>query len=482
MVELGATQSRPSIFKSSSTLRESFVHSVREWRNHEKASRDDVATDSSILSIFPGVQHGSIQPAQLLFYRWWLDQQLGVLPAAFLTLLPGTAQTLDFGACSPLTEIFLSIAGYIKTERVPVIDNIIEQLRTVGLLRVVSNSEGRSEDIQQLCRSLVFAILGWQTMLYQASFGTCPPQQLAIVDDLDGYRGQAFMELRQEQDCAKRQLKTFLMGFGVLLAPKNMCISDFPEECQAFESVTVVGPEEINFFLLQSIAHVKIKWIDVLAPHLEYDKSTNTLFLFRYPSFCTASLPCRHDEEAISRGVIHRSVSTCCIMNESDIAKSCATQGDDTSGASEGEITDFLREVLLSYRLLFGQSKDTRNLFRTMDPFEDVASEGRDDLLMRLCGRKSVDTSAFGKERSAYHLPQHFPILRFKIAVLKAQLSVSKAKGWRELWRDRRDSTNWYTFWAVLIIGGVGILLSFLQVLVGITQIVITVRPRESSQ
>ncbi|KAI9755367.1 MAG: hypothetical protein M1835_000829 [Candelina submexicana] len=481
MIEPDATQSRLSVFKSSSTLGESFVHSVREWRSHEKAPRDDVATDSSILSIFPGVQQGRIQPTQLLFYRWWLDKRLGDLPATFLTILPGTVQILDLDASSPLTEIFLSIAGYIKTKCEPAIDNIIEHLRKVGLLRLSSTSEGSSkEEAQRLCRSLVFAILGWQTMLYQASFGTSPPQQLAIVDDQDGYKGQAFMKLKQDQNCAKRQLKTFLMGFGLFLAPRNQCVSDFPEECQAFESVTVIDSEELNFFLLQSIADVNIKWIDVLAPHMEYDKSTNTLFLFRYPSFCAANLPSQA-EEAVSLGVIHRLVFKCSIIINSKITNSCATQGDDSTWASEGETTDFLREVMLSYRLIFGQSKEARHLFRTMDPFEDVASEGRDGLLLTLCGRKSMDTSAFGKERSAYHLPQHFPILRFRLAVLRRQLSFTKARGWKELWRDRRDSANWYTFWAVLIIGGIGILLSFLQVTVGIVQVVMSTRPNKSS-
>lgn len=121
-------------------------------------------------------------------------------------------------------------------------------------------------------------------------------------------------------------------------------------------------------------------------------------------------------------------------------------------------------------------------MFRAVDPFEGIASEGWDPLLLKLCGRKNLETSSnFIKERSAYHLPQHFPILRFRIAVLKAQLSATKARGWKELWRDRRDSANWYTFWAVLIIGGVGILLSFLQVVIGILQVVMAARPNKDS-
>ena len=62
-------------------------------------------------------------------------------------------------------------------------------------------------------------------------------------------------------------------------------------------------------------------------------------------------------------------------------------------------------------------------------------------------------------------------MLRCRIAVLQQQLATSKPRGWKELWRDKRDSAQWVTFWAVIIIGGLGLLLSLLQVVVAILQI-----------
>jgi hypothetical protein len=146
--------------------------------------------------------------------------------------------------------------------------------------------------------------------------------------------------------------------------------------------------------------------------------------------------------------------------------KECSTEW-----ASESDVTQLLQEILLSYRLMFGQSRDARRLFRSMDPFEGLPTEGHDSLLPLLCGRKSLDCSAFAQEKEFYRPHRDFPILRSRIATLHQQMSKMKPRGWGELWRDKRDSAQWFTFWAVIIIGGSGILLSLIQVLLQAAQL-----------
>ena len=157
------------------------------------------------------------------------------------------------------------------------------------------------------------------------------------------------------------------------------------------------------------------------------------------------------------------------------IGNSCASQTvKGQQWVTRDEITDFLREVLLSYRLLFGQSKSGRQYFRrtvSSQVYEDVPRQGQDPLLARVCGRKSIDLLAHGKERNTYRLARDFPMLRCRIAVLQQQLATSKPRGWKELWRDKRDSAHWVTFWAVIIIGGLGLLLTLMQVILAIVQI-----------
>ena len=102
-------------------------------------------------------------------------------------------------------------------------------------------------------------------------------------------------------------LVDFLTGFGLVIPTRNTCISEDVEERQAFDSVSTTDSSELNASILHDIAHVNFKWIDSLAAHMEYNKAMNTLYLFRYPSFCAASLPpsSEDDEPETTKSVLH---------------------------------------------------------------------------------------------------------------------------------------------------------------------------------
>ena len=141
---------------------------------------------------------------------------------------------------------------------------------------------------------------------------------------------------------------------------------------------------------------------------------------------------------------------------------------------SQNDINAFLNEVVLSYRLLFGQVKSSRQFFRRhLESLlaADILPEGRDPLLAQFCGRKSAATSVLAKDKSVYRLDKDFPILHSRLAILAKQVDGAKPRGWKELWRDKRDSAQWVTFWAVIIIGSLGLLLALLQVIIGVLQV-----------
>ena len=220
----------------------------------------------------------------LLWYDRWLDQQLENVPPFITSRLK----------CA--SRVFLEIARLAKTK------SSIEDIAT-NLIHLDLISAQGADDGREVARNFVFAAFGWQTMLYEPAFGTCPPKQLAIADVLDGYTGQAFMTLKQDHSRIKCCIPDFLLGFGLMLPKENLCISEDAEDCEAFEKVVMINPEALNAALLQSLAGVSIKWVDVMAPHLEFDMATNTLFLFRYPSFCMANIP---PQGALNiTGVIH---------------------------------------------------------------------------------------------------------------------------------------------------------------------------------
>jgi hypothetical protein len=155
------------------------------------------------------------------------------------------------------------------------------------------------------------------------------------------------------------------------------------------------------------------------------------------------------------------------------ICRCADTELKEWSWASNEEITQFLREVLLSYRLLFAQCKESRRMFRNCPSLEKagVAKHLRDPYLLQLCGRKSYDVSPWIQEKHDYCVEEDFPILCEQILALRKLLEKHRARGWMQLWRNRQYTEQWYAFWAILIIGILGLLLSLLQTILQAMQV-----------
>jgi hypothetical protein len=206
------------------------------------------------------------------WYPKWLETQFKAVP-------PWITDRVQ-----SLPEIFKEVA--LQTALGTSIDDLAGHILRRDL--VVKSREDQDERL--VARAIAFAILGWQTMLFQPALGTCPLQRIAVADVMDGYHGQAFMKFKQDQSTIKRPLSDFLLGFGLMLPKENICVSEDAEDRQAYEKVDIVRPEEINVSLLHRFAHIDIEWVDVMAPHLEFDKATNKLYIFRHPSFGMANL------------------------------------------------------------------------------------------------------------------------------------------------------------------------------------------------
>lgn len=117
-----------------------------------------------------------------------------------------------------------------------------------------------------------------------------------------------------------------------------------------------------------------------------------------------------------------------------------------------------MKEVLLTIHLIFSQCKKARKLFR-------VADASTDPLLAILCCREWPATfhDWNHRPRRVYDLHDDFPIFEKRLRILSNQIALSRPKGLKELWKDDRDKLQWYTFWAVVIIGGSGLVLSICQ-------------------
>lgn len=340
------------------------------------------------------------------------------------------------------------------------IDGITDKLVKLDVVSVKDHYEA-----YQSAKELIFSLLGWQTMLYKPDLVSCTTGGFSILDEMNGYHGEARVCLNQSPLSSKQDLPGFLLGFGMMLPPRDYCaFDDADDEKQLFDKTKVIITKDLNAHVLTKVCGVRLQWVDSLSCHLELDRHSGTLFLYRYPSFCVSSLQARVTNER-RKGAIH-----CCGVKRPG----------PVPWASEEDITELLREILLSYRLLFGQSRRSRSLFRRLRPFQRIPQEAHDQFLSLICNRKHFDCPITLIEREEYDLAGDFPHLRSRIVRLNNYASSKKPRSIRQLWRDKRDSTAWLAFWSVLFFGSVTILLGVIQTVFQIMQYALELQQAET--
>jgi hypothetical protein len=162
------------------------------------------------------------------------------------------------------------------------------------------------------------------------------------------------------------------------------------------------------------------------------------------------------------------------------------------------------QEIILSYRLLFGQDQASRQLFRRLSRLQAPGRNGAwgrgggggggggdllsDPLLDVLCGQR---TSSAGlralppdvwpaacrrldgslRKQDEYSARYDLPLLGRRLLVLQEFNQRQRPRSFWGLWKDRRDKPRWYAFWAVLIVGGAALFLAALQVALSAAQL-----------
>lgn len=396
---------------------------------------------------------------ELPWYRCWVLQQIRKQPERFFLSLPDFNLNNDPDLSQlAFFQVWDQVRDLILEPGPKSINSIADSIANLGLVSARKNYEAA-----QSVKCLVFSIVGWQTMLYQPDLPSSSAGGLGheynIVDETGGYRGEAHLCLNQFIPTSNKNLPEFLLGFGMMLPPQNYCGFDDPDDRSLFNSTKTVASKDLNAHVLTKICGITIHWVDSLSCHLELDRQSGRLFLYRYPSFCVSSLKQHSDSR---KSPLHR----------------CAFEGKNgpVPWGSEEDTSGLLREILLSYRLIFGHHKRSRAAFRSLQPFARDAPQLQDQLLPQLCGRKRFDNAVIPSsplvERDQYDLAGDFPHLRSRIVRLHSYASSKKPRSIKELWGDTRDSTAWLALWSVLIFGSVTVFFALIQTVFQILQYV----------
>ena len=341
---------------------------------------------------------------------------------------------------SPLDSQFLDIFRAVKSVACEgSIDHIISLLLDVGVFK----ENGGDQATDFIRENLVFAMLGWLSMLYIPCFDADETVFQIRYDPNQPNSRLIYETFVVENKATGQEPACFLKKFGNLLPARHRALAvSAGERKKTISSLSPISPTKFNIQVLSSLLRIRVQWVDTIALHLDYDQTTRTLSLFRYPSFCV---------HQYMGGGIHAFASS--------------DWRSPDPRADSNDIRSILDEILLSFRLLFGQSTAGRKHFRRLVKSNPELQENGDRLLFALCTEPHFEHDIVSNDRPIFFLDREFPVLGGRIKLLMEDLKDSRPQGWRQLLRDRRDTVQYWTFWLVAIFGAISIMLSMIQVI-----------------
>ena len=123
----------------------------------------------------------------------------------------------------------------------------------------------------------------------------------------------------------------------------------------------------------------------------------------------------------------------------------------------EDRLRGLMWEMMLSIHAIFGQGARSRHRFDDKAAFSGVPYQRRDVMLKRLCSEAWLfahqDGHAYQPKRVYQLSAGDFPILGPKLAYLSREMARRQPKSLWQLWRDQRNTLQWWTLWLVVIFG-----------------------------
>ncbi len=445
------------------------------------------------------------------------------------------------------------------------IDELVELLEQAGCVPAVLktvpprntyqpvNDRGHHSEARDGSREakqqLVFALLGWQCMIYEPYFGMEYDPRFFQIDHPDeveppmnflntgGRAGSLASPWGSglvvdshrvlAQNLSRRPLWAFLRAFGNLLPASSGAGPGHylggRGSAAAEAAWKPIYPSELNVHVLQTLLRVRIRWVDAMGQHLDYDSTTRTLSLFRWPSLCmhhlhehyrlrrynaedrdgkdaAAAVPGSSEQGSSPQGPVYPVPLYHDGAGEPDPIVPAATLSAFACpvgalathpSASHDDLAHLAQEVLMSYRLLFGLSAKARRVFRSVRPREAADDSGHgggkgstggcdgesaseksseaphflppDMVLEMLCSEDVVPENNYMPPDRPIYYGRDFPVLQERIIMLSDELERVKPKTTRDLLRDRRDPLQYLTFLSIFILIGISVIQTVLQ-------------------
>ncbi len=187
--------------------------------------------------------------------------------------------------------------------------------------------------------------------------------------------------------------------------------------------------------------------------------------MLREPTFPPVSCPPRLLPQPVATRIAYPFLP--CDRLLSDGITDDAEPHSGADGVKDPITQDFFVELLCTYRLVFGQhGRSAHRLYQKLKP--SCASPGTDPLLDELCGTSSKNNPLWAAidafpEKLLHSAESDFPAFGSRLLTLQRHIISQSPNSIKALWYDRRDIHRFWTFWAVIIFGGLSLTLSIIQ-------------------
>lgn len=379
----------------------------------------------------------------------WLASCFGQLPNTISAALPAAS---DNGLHAVLFDAMKAISHNIQSGKNTTFMDLVKSLVTDGLIVPSLGNTGDDaadgeERVTDASLSLVSSLLGCMTMLYPVPLSEMP-----------------LME-------AERPIADFLRRLDALMP-------SLPSDSSRLVELQV---SNLNAQTLIDIGDITLGWTTQISDHLKFDHSTQVLSLFCLPSFCQLHMSAQPVSEGATlmdrySFIYFYSLHGGSRLMQPRVLDGYYWNGPYSTASPAFNMASFSRQLCLTYRLLFANSKRARAIYEKSErqrarealfPSSLALSDSGPDPvsdahLDNLC-RSPSPLDALYPARQTYDAFHDMPYFADRLQDLQQYILCQNPSRAKMLWKDRRDALRWYTFWAVITIGGVTIVLGVVQ-------------------
>ncbi|KAN0114717.1 hypothetical protein V8E51_004261 [Hyaloscypha variabilis] len=358
---------------------------------------------------------------------------------------------------------------------------IVDELYNSGVL--IETDESDDSDYAPYERStanqIVFTALGLITMLYSPELNPAQDKFEVSTRQAQSYRTSAtperrrlitrsktFKSYKETVDYRDENVAFLLRRFGTIIPQCQRSIfggqySPGPGFAPLMPDVSI-EVARLNYRNLCRVVDINVEWVDCLSLHLEFNRSGKVLKLFRFPSIC---------------------LMMCCCQEKSTFAQIFADSMsyNDASTVEPDRARDYYMEVLLSYRLIFGQDPGSAEDFkRRAHLWAPALGELSDPILSILCGENWESEKAYpiydeieaGDTAERYSPSEDFPYLGKRLLKIQEYVNDYRPNNLRQLWHNQMNKWNWLMSWVVVILGCLSLLFAILQTILQLVQLI----------